>query len=68
MPREALGSERVELSELVILGARTKLRRLRDEQERTALLRRQLADRVRSGAIPVDVEAAEKVRRSGWTR
>jgi hypothetical protein len=57
-----------ELPELVIIGAKEKLARVRAERSRTAGLRRSLADRVRAGALPVDAEAAEAVRRSGWPR
>ena len=66
--REELGSERLELSELVVLGAQAKLSQLRTQREDSEALRRQLAARVRAGALPVDREAADEVRRSGWTR
>ena len=58
----------VDIVELVILGAREKLARLRAEEQQTKELRRQLADRIRAGDIPVDVSAADEVRRSGWVR
>ena len=66
--REALGNERVELGELVVLGAREKLARLRAERDGTAQLRRRLADRVRRRDIPADRAAADEVRRTGWAR
>jgi hypothetical protein len=66
--REELGDERVEMGELVILGAREKLARLRTERDGTAQLRRRLADRVRRRDIPADRAAADEVRRSGWAR
>ena len=66
--RAALGDDRVEMGELVILGAHEKLARVRAEQEDTSALRRRLADRVRRRDIPADVAAAEEVRRTGWTR
>ena len=66
--RHALGSDRVELSELVILGAQEKLARVRAEQESAVAARRRLADRVRRGDLPVDLSAAEEVRRTGWAR
>jgi hypothetical protein len=66
--REELGEDRVPLSELVILGAREKLARVRAERESILERRRRLADRIRSRELPVDVEAAEEVRRSGWAR
>jgi len=63
-----LGDERVELGELVVLGAGTKLAALRAERDSGAELRRHLADRIRSGDLPVSREAADEVRRSGWAR
>ncbi len=66
--RDALGGERVQFGELVILGAREKLARVRAEQAGLAGRRSRLAERVRSRALPVDPDAADRVRRSGWTR
>jgi hypothetical protein len=66
--REALGDERVEMGELVILGAQEKLARLRTDRNDAAALRRRLADRVRRRDIPADREAADEVRRAGWAR
>jgi hypothetical protein len=66
--REALGDERVEMGELVILGAHEKLARVRAERDDTAALRRQLADRVRRRDIPAERAAADEVRRAGWAR
>jgi hypothetical protein len=66
--RRELGTDRVELGELVVLGAGAKLAALRAEQEGDATLRRRLADRVRARAVPVDREAADEVRASGWAR
>ncbi|MGC1853076.1 MAG: hypothetical protein WA687_11620 [Solirubrobacterales bacterium] len=66
--RAALGQDRVELGELVVLGADAKLAALRAEREGETVLRRRLADRVRSRELPVSLEAAEEVRASGWAR
>jgi hypothetical protein len=66
--RAELGDQRVELPELVILGARAKLAQLRAERDETSVLRRRLADRVRTRELPVDADAADEVRRSGWAR
>lgn len=66
--RAALGGERVELGELVILGAQEKLARVRAEREDTSALRRRLAERVRRRDIPADRAAADEVRRTGWAR
>lgn len=66
--RRELGTDRVELGELVVLGADAKLTALRAQREGGAALRRRLADRVRSRDVPVDREAADEVRASGWAR
>jgi hypothetical protein len=66
--RGELGTERVELGELVVLGARAKLAALRAQHAGDAALRRRLADRVRSRAVLVDREAADEVRANGWAR
>jgi hypothetical protein len=66
--RQALSDDRVDMGELVILGAHAKLARLRAEREETAGLRRRLAQRIRRRAIPADRTAADDVRRSGWAR
>jgi hypothetical protein len=66
--RDELGDARVELGELVILGARQKVAQLRAEREDTAARRRELADRVRRREIPADRGAADEVRRAGWAR
>jgi hypothetical protein len=66
--RRELRDERVDLAELVVLGAEQKLARLRAERASTASLRRQLADQIRGRRLPIDPAAAETVRRSGWAR
>lgn len=66
--RRELGDAPLNLGELVVLGAREKLHRLRLTDARAAALRRSLAARVRAGNVPVDPEAALEVRRSGWAR
>ena len=66
--RQALGDDRVEMGELVILGAQEKLARVRAERDDTAALRRRLADRIRRRDIPADRVAADEVRRAGWAR
>jgi hypothetical protein len=63
-----LGESRIELGELVVLGADAKLTALRAERDGGAELRRRLADRIRSGDLAVSREAADEVRRSGWAR
>jgi len=66
--RRELGSDRVELGELVVLGAGAKLAALRAERSSDAVLRRRLADRVRARETLVDRDAADLVRRLGWAR
>jgi transposase len=66
--RRELGVERIELAELVILGAQQKVAQLRAGREETVVLRRRLADRIRARDLPVDVAAADQVRREGWAR
>jgi len=66
--RHELGTDRVELGELVVLGASAKLAALRAERQGDAVLRRRLADRVRARETLVDRDAADLVRTSGWAR
>jgi hypothetical protein len=71
--REALDAlrvrgERVRMGELVIRGARERLRELeseRDDEARRAELRRQLVERLHTGE-GIDVDAAYEVREHGW--
>jgi hypothetical protein len=66
--RQELGDDRLDLGELVILGAHEKLHQLRSSDARTAALRRSLANRILHGDVRVDLEAGEEVRRTGWAR
>jgi hypothetical protein len=66
--QKELGEDRVELGELVLLGANAKLAELRAEQGRGVSARRRLADRIRARDLPVSQEAADEVRASGWAR
>jgi hypothetical protein len=66
--RDQLGDARIELGELVILGAHQKVAQLRAEQDDTESRRRQLAARIRRREVRVDREAADEVRRAGWAR
>jgi hypothetical protein len=66
--RRELGTDRLELGELVTLGARAKLAALHAERDSGAALRRRLADRVRARETLVDSAAAERVRSEGWAR
>jgi len=66
--RGELGDGRIELGELVILGAQEKVAQLRAERDDTAGRRRELAERIRRRDIPADRRAADEVRRAGWAR
>lgn len=66
--RDELGTDRVVLSELVILGAAAKLASIRADRASDTALRHRLADRIRARRLPVNIEAAEQVRRTGWAR
>jgi hypothetical protein len=71
--REALDAlrhrgERVRLDDLVIRGARERLREMKDvddDEARKAELRRDLVERLRTGE-GLDVDAAYEVRERGW--
>jgi hypothetical protein len=65
--RTELGTDKFPLAEVVILGAEEKVRRLRSEQDDAAASRKQVAEWIRTGNIPGDPEAADEVRRTGWT-
>ncbi|MGD0454071.1 MAG: hypothetical protein ABSB69_10780 [Solirubrobacteraceae bacterium] len=72
--REALDAlrrrgERVRLDDLVIRGARDRLREMelaRDDEARNTELRRQLVEQLRTGE-GLDADAAYEVRERGWT-
>jgi hypothetical protein len=65
--RRELGTEKVPLAEVVILGAEEKVRRLRRNREEALAAGREISEWIRTGTVPVDPEAAEEVRRKGWT-
>ena len=66
--RRELGHERLDLGELLILGATAKLARLRAERIESAARRASLADRIRRREARADRSAADEVRRAGWAR
>jgi hypothetical protein len=66
--RAEMGSERVPLGELVILGARAKTAELRAQRGDNAQRKRRLADRIRSRERPpFDPGAADEAKRL-WAR
>jgi hypothetical protein len=61
--------ERIRLGDLVIRGARERLRELQgehDEEAHKLALRRQLVEQLRTGE-GLDAEASYEVREHGWT-
>jgi hypothetical protein len=65
--RAATGEERVNFAELVILGARVKAKSIRAADSEAAAALEDLAGMVRSGSLPVDLDAADEAR-STWAR
>ena len=65
--RSELSVDRVDLAELVVLGAGAKLAQVRAEGERSRAAGGRVADWIRSRTVPADADAADEVRRSGWT-
>jgi hypothetical protein len=64
--RLAQGGEKVELPDLVIRGAKDKLRELKAESESVREGRKEIADWILSGTGPaVDVAAADEVKHLG---
>jgi hypothetical protein len=64
--RRAQGGEKVELPDLVIRGARDKVRELRAADESARQAREEIAEWIRSGNGPgVDLAAAEEVKYLG---
>jgi hypothetical protein len=66
--RAELGSDKVPMGEIVILGAREKVRALRAERDDVLAKRRRLTDRIRAREPLGDPVLAEEVRRHGWAR
>lgn len=66
--RGELGEDRIQLGELVILGANAKLEQLRERQAEQTEKRRRITDRIRRREPLADRAAAEEVRRTGWAR
>jgi hypothetical protein len=65
--RRELGTDKVPLAELVVLGAREKVTRLREERDETQAALDEIAEWIRTRTVPGDPEAAEEARRTGWT-
>jgi hypothetical protein len=65
---ELAEGERLDLAELVVLGAETRVTRMRLERAREDSGLKALAERVRRRDFDHDIEAADEVRRTGWAR
>lgn len=64
--RSVQGGERIEFPDLVIRGARDKVRELRAESGSARRARQEIAEWIRTGEGPrVEVAAAEEVKRLG---
>jgi hypothetical protein len=66
--RSELGTDKLELSELVVLGAEAKLAAVRATRADTAERRARVAARVRSHRTGAELAAADEVRARGWIR
>ena len=63
--RNELGTDRIDLSEIVVLGAERNLEQVREQRADNSALRRCLAARIRAQTLPVDADAAARVRTTG---
>lgn len=62
--RSKLGEgQKIDFAELVTLGAQAKTRRLSEESRAARAARKRLVDEVLHGDGPVDIGAAEEVKR-----
>ncbi len=66
-PLRAHTDERLDLAELIVLGAEAKLAKLRLAQEEDDASLHALADKIRTGRLDVDPELADEAKRS-WIR
>jgi hypothetical protein len=65
--RAELGTDKVPMGEIVMLGARAKLAEMRAERADIMKRRRRLAERIRNREPLGDPKAAEEAKRS-WVR
>jgi hypothetical protein len=63
--RARLDGGRIDYAELVVLGAQTKVRQLPDDAKASREAAQRLAELVSRRSIPVDVQAADQVKRLG---
>lgn len=65
--RAELGTDKVPMGEVVVLGARAKLAEIRAERAETMRLRRRLAERIRNREQLGDPEVAKEAKLM-WSR
>jgi hypothetical protein len=63
--RAALGRRKLDFGELTVLGARAKLRELREESPEVAAARAWLVREIREGTVEPDIAAADEVKYLG---
>lgn len=63
--RSALGRSRIDFGELAMLGARVKLRELREESPEVKAARARIVREIREGTIEPDIAAADEVKYLG---
>ena len=63
--RSALGRKRIDFAELTVLGARVKLRDLRNESPQVQAARERLLREIREGTVELDIAAADEVKYLG---
>ena len=64
--RAQMGAQKLDLAELVVLGAREKERQLQRDSDATREARRRLADAIRARTLPEpDIAAADEVKYLG---
>ncbi|MBK8293736.1 MAG: hypothetical protein IPK93_02780 [Solirubrobacterales bacterium] len=64
--RNESGQVRLDWAELVVLGAKEKIRQIEEDRRASQDLRKVAADQIRNRAGDSDVTAADEVKRSGW--
>ncbi len=63
--RAEMNGQRLDLAELVVVGAQAKLAQLRAIDERRRALREDLVKRIRSGDLDLDPALADEAKRAG---
>ncbi len=65
--RAKLNGDPIDFTELMILGAEAKTRRLpsQGDSDKARRARRELAEMIRTRSVPVDLRAAEEVKHLG---